>query len=32
MIGEIDDMKLNGIAIRCAFVRPDCGEATTVTA
>jgi hypothetical protein len=27
MVGEIDDMKLNGIVIRCASARPDSGEA-----
>jgi hypothetical protein len=32
MVGETDDMKLDGIVIRCALVRPESGEATTATA
>jgi hypothetical protein len=36
MVGEIDDMKLNGIVIRCALVRTlaraGSDQATTATA
>jgi hypothetical protein len=32
MVGETDDMKLNGIAIRCASARAKSDEATTATA
>jgi hypothetical protein len=32
MVGEIDDMKVNGIVIRCAQMRAEPGEAMTATA
>jgi hypothetical protein len=32
MVGEIDDMKLNGIVIRCASARAGLDQATTATA
>jgi hypothetical protein len=32
MVKEIDDMKLNGIVIRCAEARADRDEAMTATA
>jgi hypothetical protein len=32
MDGEIDDMKVNGIVIRCAQARAGSGEAMTATA